>query len=85
MKTKSQELQLIREDLQKIFLNDYRGVNARIVRELAKIDIEVYGNKHPKIRVKNKVITLTSTSGTIQTGRAILREIRRIYEMEEEK
>ena len=83
MKTKSVELNKIWGDLQRIFLNDYRGVDNRICRELKRLDIIVYGDAHPKIRIKNKVVVLTKSSGTTQTGRTILRTIRKIYEEDE--
>ena len=83
MKTKSKELELIWADLQKIFLNDYKGVDNRIRKDLKKLGIEVYGYSHPKIKIKNKVVVLTKSSGTIQTGRTILRTIRKICEEKE--
>lgn len=82
MKTKSAELKLIWEDLEAIFL-DYNGVNARVIKDLAKLGFEVYGNKHPKIRVKGKIITMDKTPSDVNAGRQILRQIRRIYESEE--
>ena len=84
MKTTSEELLPIRADLQRIFLNDYKGVDNRVRRELEKIGIKVYGYAHPKIKIKNKIVVLTSTSSTTQTGRTILRTIRKIYEQEKE-
>lgn len=83
LKIKTNKHNLLWQQLQPIFLNDYKGCNNRVKRELKKIGIEVYGNAHPKIKIKNQVITLTSTSGRRQIGRVILREIRMILEQEE--
>lgn len=82
MKTTSEELKLIWADLEKIFLN-FKGVNSRVIKDLAKLGIEVYGNGHPKIRVKDQVITLSVTPSDINAGRQILRQIRRLYESQE--
>lgn len=71
------------DKLQPIFLNDYKGVDKKIIRELKKIGIEVYGTTHPKIKILNKVVVLTKSSSTIQTGRTILRTIRKILEQED--
>lgn len=51
MKTSSKELMAIWDDLQDIFL-DFTGVNGKVRKKLQRIGIEVYGDKHPKIRVK---------------------------------
>lgn len=48
MKTTSEKLNLIWHDLERIFLN-FKGVNSRVIKDLAKLGIEVYGNGHPKI------------------------------------
>lgn len=82
MKTTSEELNLIWDDLQKIFL-DYKGVTNRVRKDLAKLGIEVYGNGHPKIRLKGQVITLCTSPSDIYAGRQILRQIRRVYENQE--
>ena len=82
MKTTSQELNLIWHDLEKIFL-DYKGVTKRTIKDLAKLGIEVYGNGHPKIRIKGQVITLCTSPSDIYAGRQILRRIRRVYEDQE--
>lgn len=79
MKTKSEELNLIWHDLEKIFLN-FKGVNKRVIIDLAKLGIEVYGNGHPKIRIKGYVITLCTSPSDKYAGRQILRQIRRLYE-----
>ncbi len=79
MKTKSEELNLIWQDLEDIFLN-FKGVNKRVIKSLKKLNIEVYGNKHPKIKIKDQVITLCVSPSDIYAGRQILRIIRRIYE-----
>ena len=79
MKTKSNELNLIWHDLESIFL-DFKGVNSRVIKDLAKLGIEVYGTSHPKIRIKGVVITLSTTPSDTYAGRQILRQIRRVYE-----
>lgn len=79
MKTTSEELNLIWQDLESIFL-DFKGVNSKVVKDLAKLGIEVYGNGHPKIRIKGVVITLCKTPSDKYAGRQILRQIRRVYE-----
>jgi len=79
MKTTSEELNLIWADLEAIFLN-FKGVNKRVIKDLQKLGIEVYGNGHPKIRVKGQVITLCVTPSDKYAGRQILRQIRRVYE-----
>ena len=79
MKTTSEELNLIWGDLEAIFLN-FKGVNKRVIKDLQKLGIEVYGNGHPKIRLKGQVITLCTTPSDKYAGRQILRQIRRLYE-----
>lgn len=79
MKTTSEELNLIWADLEAIFLS-FKGVNKRVIKDLQKLGIEVYGNGHPKIRVKGQVITLCVTPSDKYAGRQILRQIRRVYE-----
>lgn len=79
MKTTSEELNLIWADLEAIFLN-FKGVNNRVKKDLLKLGIEVYGNGHPKIRVKGQVITLSASPSDKYAGRQILRQIRRVYE-----
>ena len=79
MKTKSEELNLIWADLEAIFLN-FKGVNNRVKKDLLKLGIEVYGNGHPKIKVKGQVITLSVSPSDKYAGRQILRQIRRVYE-----
>lgn len=79
MKTTSEELNLIWADLEAIFL-DYKGVTSKVRKDLKKLGFEVYGNGHPKIRVKGQVITLCTTPSDIYAGRQILRRIRRVYE-----
>lgn len=79
MKTTSEELNLIWADLEAIFLN-FKGVNNRVKKDLLKLGIEVYGNGHPKIKVKGQVITLCTTPSDKYAGRQILRQIRRVYE-----
>ncbi len=79
MKTTSEELNLIWSDLEAIFLS-FKGVNKRVIKDLKKLGIEVYGNGHPKIRVKGQVITLCVTPSDKYVGRQILRQIRRVYE-----
>lgn len=82
MKTTSEELILIWADLQAIFLN-FKGVNKRVIKDLQKLGIKVYGNGHPKIRIKDQVITLSVTPSDKYAGRQILRQIRRLYESQE--
>lgn len=82
MKTTSEELNLIWHDLERIFL-DFKGVNSRVIKDLAKLGIEVYGNGHPKIRLKGQVITLSASPSDKYAGRQILRQIRRLYESQE--
>lgn len=79
MKTSSKELNTIWNDLQDIFL-DFKGVNGKVRKKLQRIGFEVYGNKHPKIRVKGQVVTLSTSPSDEYAGRQILRVIRRIYE-----
>ena len=79
MKTTSEELNLIWADLEAIFL-DYKGVTSKVRKDLKKLGFEVYGNGHPKIKVKGQVITLCTTPSDIYAGRQILRRIRRVYE-----
>lgn len=79
MKTTSEELNLIWADLEAIFL-DYKGVTNKVRKDLKKLGFEVYGNGHPKIRVKGQVITLCATPSDIYAGRQILRRIRKVYE-----
>lgn len=79
MKTTSEELNLIWADLEAIFLS-FKGVNKRVIKGLQKLGFEVYGNGHPKIRVKGQVITLCVTPSDKYAGRQILRQIRRVYE-----
>lgn len=79
MKTSSKELMIIWDDLQDIFL-DFKGVNGKVRKELQRIGFEVYGDKHPKIRVKGQVVTLSTSPSDKYAGRQILRIIRRIYE-----
>lgn len=79
MKTTSKELNLIWADLEAIFLN-YKGLTSRVRKDLKKLGFEVYGNGHPKIRVKGQVITLCKTPSDIYAGRQILRLIRKVYE-----
>ena len=79
MKTTSEELNLRWADLEAIFLS-FKGVNKRVIKDLQKLGIEVYGNGHPKIRVKGQVITLCVTPSDKYAGRQILRQIRRVYE-----
>lgn len=82
MKMTSEELNLIWHDLERIFLN-FKGVNNHVRKDLAKLGIEVYGNGHPKIRLKGQVITLCTSPSDIYAGRQILRQIRRVYENQE--
>lgn len=79
MKTSSKELTAIWNDLQDIFL-DFKGVNGKVRNKLHRIGFEVYGDKHPKVRVKGQVVTLSTTPSDEYAGRQILRIIRRIYE-----
>lgn len=79
MKTTSEELNLIWAGLEVIFL-DFKGVTSKVRKDLKKLGFEVYGNGHPKIRVKGQVITLCVTPSDKYAGRQILRQIRRVYE-----
>ena len=84
MKTKSKELNRIWQSLESIFLN-FKGVTPRVKKDLLKLGIEVYGDKHPKIILKGEVITLCTSPSDIYAGRQILRIIRRIYERTDNK
>lgn len=79
MKTTNEELNLIWADLEAIFL-DFKGVTSKVRKDLKKLGFEVYGNGHPKMRVKGQVITLCVTPSDKYAGRQILRQIRRVYE-----
>lgn len=82
MKIKSEELNKIWDDLQKIFL-DFRGVNSKVIKNLNKIGIIYYGKKHGKIKLPNgAIITLSSSPSDIYAGRQLLRTIRKVYENE---
>ena len=84
MKTISQELLPIWDELQDIF-KDFNHLSKKHLERLAKLGFRViYNKKHPKIYIerngKTHVVTFSSTPSDGNAGRQILRQIRRVYE-----
>ena len=80
MKTTSKELQLIWNDLEKIF-NEYKSLNSKVIRSLESLGFIVEKGKcHTKIIMPVGMMVISNTPSDFQAGRQILRQIRRMYE-----
>ena len=84
MKTKSEQLAVIWDELQDIF-KDYKKLKMEHIDRLRKLGYEVvYQGKHPKIYIqingKKECVTICSTPSDKYAGRQILRQIRALYE-----
>lgn len=83
-KTKSDELNLIWDDLQDIFLS-YRQLTPKIVKRLEKLGFECRMNKNHLVIYMNiggvkRCTSISSTPSDIYAGSMILKQIRRMYE-----
>lgn len=80
MKTKSEELNFIWGELQRIFM-DYKKINARTIQDLENLGFTVNkGRVHTKIIMPVGIMVISNTPSDKQAGRQILRQIRRMYE-----
>lgn len=87
MKTTSKELNKVWGELCDIFLN-FKRYDNKMKARLEKLGFECSykKGKHPKLYIvvngKKHCIVLSTTPSDPNTGRQILREIRRIYELQ---
>lgn len=72
------ELRGLFEDINRIFMNKKRNISEREKNELRKLGFCVYGLNHPKIKIGNAVITLSSTDSDTYANHQTIRLIRKV-------